>query len=270
METEKLYYSNGKLSAFTATVLECLEAKDGWDVVLDRTAFYPEGGGQPCDRGTLERLEVLDVQERKGCILHRLEQPLLPGTEVRGQVDLARRFDYAQQHTADHILTGVIHRRYGLDNVGFHMGKESTFIDLNGVLDESALFEMERVANEAVWMDLPVEASWPDDSTLARLDYRSKKALTGPVRIVTIPGIDVCACCGTHVEHTGAVGLIKILSVTRLRGGVRVEYAAGQRAYHYLDTVQQQNRMISAVLSARPLHTAAAVRRLLEERDAAR
>ena len=119
-------------------------------------------------------------------------------------------------------------------------------------------------------MDLPVEASWPDDSTLARLDYRSKKALTGPVRIVTIPGIDVCACCGTHVEHTGAVGLIKILSVTRLRGGVRVEYAAGRRAYHYLDTVQQQNRMISAVLSARPLHTAEAVRRLLEERDAAR
>ena len=270
METEKLYYSNGKLSSFTATVLECREAKDGWDVVLDRTAFYPEGGGQPCDRGTLERLEVLDVQERKGCILHRLEQPLLPGTEVRGQVDLARRFDYAQQHTADHILTGVIHRRYGLDNVGFHMGKESTFIDLNGVLDESALFEMERVANEAVWMDLPVEASWPDDSTLARLDYRSKKALTGPVRIVTIPGIDVCACCGTHVEHTGAVGLIKILSVTRLRGGVRVEYAAGRRAYHYLDTVQQQNRMIYAVLSARPLHTAEAVRRLLEERDAAR
>lgn len=176
------------------------------------------------------------MQEQKGCILHRLEQPLLPGTEVRGQVDVARRFDYAQQHTADHILTGVIHRRYGLDNVGFHMGKESTFIDLNGILDESALFEMERVANEAVWMDLPVEASWPDDSTLARLDYRSKKALTGPVRIVTIPGIDVCACCGIHVEHTGAVGLIKILSVTRLRGGVRVEYAAGRRAYHYLDT----------------------------------
>lgn len=270
METEKLYYKEGKLSAFTAKVLECREAKNGWDIVLDRTAFYPEGGGQPCDCGTLDRLEVLDVQEQEGCILHRLEQPLLPGTEVRGQVDLARRFDYAQQHTADHILTGVIHRRYGLDNVGFHMGKESTFIDLNGVLDESALFEMERVANEAVWMDLPVEASWPDNDALARLDYRSKKALVGPVRIVTIPGIDVCACCGTHVERTGAVGLIKILSVTRLRGGVRVEYVAGRRAYGYLDAVLQQNRMVSAALSAQPLHTAEAVRRALEERDAAR
>ncbi len=184
-------------------------------------------------------------------------------------MDVARRFDYAQQHTADHILTGVIHRRYGLTTWVSTWEKESTFIDLNGILDESALFEMERVANEAVWMDLPVEASWPDDSTLARLDYRSKKGPNGAGAHCYHSGIDVCACCGIHVEHTGAVGLIKILSVTRLRGGVRVEYAAGRRAYHYLDTVQQ-NRMISAVLSARPLHTAEAVRRLLEERDAAR
>ena len=156
MGTEKLYYEDAKLWTFTAVVRDCREAKDGWDIVLDRTAFYPEGGGQPSDRGTLNGLDVLDVQECGGEILHRLARPLLPGEEVRGHVDGAHRFDYMQQHTADHILTGVIHKRYGYDNVGFHMGQESTMIDLNGPLEESDLAEMERVANEAVWMDLAV------------------------------------------------------------------------------------------------------------------
>lgn len=267
MVTEKLYYADPRLSAFTATVQECREAQDGWEIVLDRTAFYPEGGGQSCDQGTLERWDVLDVREEDGVILHRLEKPLLPGEKVSGRVDMARRIDYTQQHSADHILTGVIHKRYGYDNVGFHMGETSTFIDLNGVLDEAELAEMERVANEVVWMDLPVEVSWPDAQTLAQMDYRSKKELTGPVRIVTVPGVDVCACCGTHVRRTGEVGTIKILSCVKLRGGVRVEYVAGRRAYTYFDEIQNQNHLVSMSLSAKPLRTAEAVRRLLEERD---
>ncbi len=267
METEKLYYTDGRLAAFTATVQDCRQVPEGWEIVLDRTAFYPEGGGQPCDRGTLERWDVLDVREEDGVIFHRLESPLLPGETVRGRVDLARRLDFTQQHSADHILTGVIHRRYGFDNVGFHMGETSTFIDFNGALDEGALAEMERVANEVVWMDLPVEVSWPDGETLAAMDYRSKKELTGPVRIVTIPGVDVCACCGTHVRCTGEVGTIKILSCVKLRGGVRVEYVAGRRAYLYFDEIQNQNHLVSMSLSAKPLRTAEAVRRLLEERD---
>lgn len=267
MVTEKLYYADPRLSAFTATVQECREAQDGWEIVLDRTAFYPEGGGQPCDQGTLERWDVLDVREEDGVILHRLEKPLLPGEKVSGRVDMARRIDYTQQHSADHILTGVIHKRYGYDNVGFHMGETSTFIDLNGVLDEAELAEMERVANEVVWMDLPVEVSWPDAQTLAQMDYRSKKELTGPVRIVTVPGVDVCACCGTHVRRTGEVGTIKILSCVKLRGGVRVEYVAGHRAYTFFDEIQNQNHLVSMSLSAKPLRTAEAVRRLLEERD---
>ena len=268
MGTEKLYYEDAKLWTFTAVVRDCREAKDGWDIVLDRTAFYPEGGGQPSDRGTLNGLDVLDVQECGGEILHRLARPLLPGEEVRGHVDGAHRFDYMQQHTADHILSGVIHKRYGYDNVGFHMGQESTMIDLSGPLEESDLAEMERVANEAVWMDLPVEASWPEEQTLAQMEYRSKGTLEGSVRLVTIPGVDVCACCGVHVRRTGEVGMIKILSCTRLRGGVRIEYVAGRRAYRYFDAVQMQNHLISVSLSAKPLRTAAAVRRLLEERDA--
>lgn len=268
MKTIRLYEEDVRLGHFTARVQQCAEADGGWEIVLDRTAFYPGGGGQPCDRGTLERRDVLSVREEDGVIFHKVEMPLLPGEEIRGQVDMAHRIDYAQQHTADHILTGVIHRRYGYDNVGFHMGRESTFIDLDGVLDEGELEEMERVANEVLWMDLPVQVSWPDSAALARLDYRSKKELHGAVRIVTIPGVDVCACCGVHMRSTGEVGCIKILSCTRLRGGVRIEYVAGRRAYACFAALQDQNRLISVALSAKPLRTAEAVRRLRDERDA--
>lgn len=267
METKKLYYEDPCLGVFTATVIECREEKDGWNVLLDQTAFYPEGGGQGADTGEIARIAVLDVQEENGCIFHKLEKPLLPGMTVHGKVDMARRMDYTQQHSADHILTGVIHNRYGFDNVGFHMGQESTFIDLNGILTESELLEMERVANEVVWMNLPIEISWPSAQELKNMDYRSKLDLEGAVRIVTVPGIDVCACCGTHVKNTGEVGMIKIISVAKLRGGVRVEYVAGRRAYEYLNEMQQQNHRISVELSAKALHTAAAVHRLKEEKE---
>lgn len=267
METEKLYYEDPRLGAFSAVVLACCREEDGWNILLDRTAFYPEGGGQPADAGEIEGIAVLDVQEKDGQIFHKLPKPLLQGTTVRGRVDMARRTDYTCQHSADHILTGVIHNRYGFDNVGFHMGQESSFIDLNGVLSEGELLEMERVANEVVWMDLPVEISWPDAAQLQEMTYRSKREIEGAVRIVTIPGVDVCACCGTHVQRTGEVGMIKILSFTKLRGGIRIEYAAQRRAYDYLDAIQQQNHRISTALSAKALHTAPAVHRLKEERD---
>ena len=267
METEKLYYTDSRLSEFTAAVQACREVGKDWEIVLDRTAFYPEGGGQPCDRGTLNGCDVLDVREEDGVVFHRVEKAFAPGEEVAGRVDMERRMDYTRQHSADHILTGVIHRRYGYENVGFHMGQESTFIDLNGLLDEDALAEMERLANEVILVDLPVEISWPDGETLSQMDYRSKKELTGAVRIVTVPGVDVCACCGTHVRRTGEVGCIKILSCTHLRGGVRIEYVAGLRAYRYFDGLQKQNRLVSVALSAKPLQTAAAVQRLQEERD---
>lgn len=267
METVKLYYENARLASFCAVVQECRAAKNGWEVALDQTAFYPEGGGQPSDLGSLNAIAVLDVQEAEGVVWHRVEKPLLPGETVQGQVDLARRLDYMQQHSADHILTGVIHNRYGFDNVGFHMGKESTFIDLSGTLEDSELAEMERVANEVIWMNLSIAASFPTEEALEKLNYRSKKELHGAVRIVTIPGVDVCACCGLHMESTGAVGCIKILSRTKLRGGVRIEYVAGRRAYAYFAALQGQNRRISEDLSAKPLETAKAVARLLEERN---
>ena len=265
MGTEKLYYEDAKLWTFTAVVRDCREAKDGWDIVLDRTAFYPEGGGQPSDRGTLNGLDVLDVQECGGEILHRLARPLLPGEEVRGHVDGAHRFDYMQQHTADHILTGVIHKRYGYDNVGFHIGHDVITIDFNGELTMEQLSDIERRANEAVWANTPVPIFYPDAETLASLPYRSKKELTGDVRLVEFPGCDLCACCGTHVKATGEIGLIRLLSVVRFKGGVRIEMACGGRALDHTRAVWEQNRRISNLLSAKPLETAAAAERMAHQ-----
>ncbi len=262
---EKLYYTEPETAEFSARVLSCREAGTGWELVLDRTAFYPEGGGQPCDLGSIDGAGVKFVSEREGVVVHVVDRPFDTGREVRGAVDMRRRRDYTEQHTADHVLTGVIHRRYGFDNVGFHMGAETTTIDLNGVLTAGQLAEMEDEANEAIRSNLPVLESYPAKAELERMEYRSKKELEGDVRIITIPGVDVCACCGTHVERTGALGLIKVLSMTHLRGGIRLEFAAGERAWRFMAAAFEENRKNSVLLSAKQLETSSAVGRLLEE-----
>lgn len=267
METIKLYDSQPELMEFQAVVAECCQVKKGYEVVLDRTAFYPEGGGQPCDHGTLNGIAVTDVQEKGGQVVHTLAQPLEPGAAVTGRVDSARRADLCQQHTADHILCGLIHAAYGFENVGFHIGEEVVTIDLDGVLSWEQLEELETRANEVIWQDLPVTVSYPAAEELAAMTYRSKKELSGAVRIVTIPGVDVCACCGTHVPSTGRVGAIKVLSLCSWKGGVRMEIAAGRRALEWTRLWQGQVKKISALLSAKPGETAAAVERLLGERD---
>ncbi|MEA4813855.1 MAG: alanyl-tRNA editing protein [Oscillospiraceae bacterium] len=262
METIKLYYENPNMGDFTAAVLSCREEDGGFFVLLDRTAFYPEGGGQPCDIGTLGNAKVLAVFERGGEILHLCDRALTVGARVEGCVDRARRFDFTQQHSADHIISGVIHSRFGLENVGFHMGADTTTIDLGGVLTPGELAGAERAANEAIWRDIPIETLFPSPEELSALQYRSKKELSGQVRLVKIEGVDLCACCGTHVLRTGEVGMIKIISSVPFRGGTRFEMVAGRRAYEYMSRVAEQNHEISALLSAKPLETAAAVRRL--------
>lgn len=265
METEKLYYQDAYLRTFSAVVMDCQPASDGWRVVLDRTAFYPEGGGQPGDTGTLNDLEVWDTHEKDGRVLHYTRQPLPVGERVTGQIHWARRFDHMQQHSGEHIVSGLIHAQYGYDNVGFHLGADLVTIDLNGMLDEAQLTELEAQANQAVWADTETQITWPDGPALAALDYRSKKELTGAVRIVTFPGSDVCACCGTHVRRTGEIGLIKLLTVQKFRSGVRVEMACGKRALDWLNAVAAQNHQTSVLLSAKADQTAGAVRRLYEE-----
>lgn len=267
METEKLYYIRPVITQFSARVLSCREAEEGWELILDRTAFYPGGGGQPCDLGSIDGAGVRLVFEREGEIIHLTSGRFEPGQQVLGSIDAARRLDYTEQHTADHVLTGVIHRRWGYDNVGFHMGAETTTIDLNGPLTGDQLAEMEDEANAVIRADLPVLESFPSAEELDRLEFRSKKELDGAVRIITIPGVDVCACCGTHLERTGGLGLIKVLSMSHLRGGVRLELAAGARAWRAMSAVFAENRRNSVLLSARQEETSAAVERLLGEQE---
>ncbi len=263
--TQKLYEQDAHLRSMTARVLSCTPKGTEFDIVLDRTVFYPEGGGQPGDRGTLGSVTVTDTHEKDGQILHRCTGPLEPGTQVEGTIDWQTRFDRMQQHSGEHIVSGIIHRRYGWDNVGFHMGHDTVTIDFSGIIPPEDLPGLEAAANEAVWANLEVLTRFPDEEELARLPFRSKKALTGAVRIVEIPGIDLCACCGTHVKRTGEVGLVKLLSCQHFREGVRMEMLCGRLALEKLSGAWDQNRAVSGLLSAKPMETAAAVERMKQE-----
>ncbi len=264
---EKLYEENPFLSHFSAAVESCVRGKKGWDVILDQTAFYPEGGGQPYDLGTLGGTDVLEVHEREGRVVHTCGSPLEPGAQVKGQIDWKRRFDLMQNHSGEHIVSGIAHSKWGCDNVGFHMGSDVITIDLNTLLSEGQLQELEEAANRYIWEDHPISITFPSPEELEALDYRSKKALTGWVRIVSFPGADTCACCGTHVASSGQVGLVKLLSVQKFREGVRIELVCGGRALNYLSGIWTQNRHVSNLLSAKPFQTGAAVERLLSENE---
>ena len=263
METERLFYESAYIKEFTAQVLSCAAAKGGHAVVLDRTAFYPEGGGQPCDLGELGGAKVLDVQEQGDEIVHTCDAPL--AGEVSGSIDWPRRFDLMQQHSGEHLLSGLVHRRYGFDNVGFHMGADVITVDFSGILPQEDLPELERQINAWIWQNAVTEVLWPSEEELKTMFYRSKKALSGQVRIIRFPFMDDCACCGTHVVRTGEIGPIKLLSCVKFHQGVRIELICGARAYDYLQSVYEQNREISGLLSAKPLETASAVRRTQQE-----
>ena len=265
MEVEKLYYEDCHIVGFLAMVTGCAESKGGWQVTLDSTAFYPEGGGQPCDLGTLGDAKVLDVREREGQILHLCDKPLAVGQKVKGRIDWERRFDFMQQHTGEHIVSGLIFSAYGFRNVGFHMGADTVTIDFDGVIPAEALAEIEAQANRVVWENWEIECWYPKPEALEELPHRSKKALQWPVRIVEIPDVDRCACCGVHVAATGEVGLIKLLSCVRFRQGVRIEMVCGGRALKLLSQVYEQNRQVSQAFSAKMLETGAAARRMNEQ-----
>ena len=260
--TRKLYYEDCHIREFTARVVSCEETPKGWEVVLDRTAFYPEGGGQACDIGTLGGVKVLDTRERGEEVIHLCDGPLEAGREVTGSIDWQRRFDLMQQHTGEHIVSGIIHRLYGHQNSGFHVGEELMEVDFDGPLPEGALEEIQRLANEAVWADLPVNCYVPSPEELPGVVYRTKRALPWPVRIVEIPGIDSCACCGIHTKRTAQVGLIYIFSCVKFHQGVRLEMACGKRALERLHKLCLQNKQVSQILSARPLETGAAAQQL--------
>ena len=268
METEKLYYADPFLKEFTATVLDCQPGKHGYTVTLDRTAFYPEGGGQPADHGVLDGAAVTDVHEKNGVIFHNVDRAVEIGKTVSGSIDWARRFDHMQQHSGEHICSGLICGRYGCDNVGFHMGTDIVTIDFNADIPWEELLEIEGQANRYIQEDHPIDIQFHRGAELDAIDYRSKKPLEGDVRIVAFPGADCCACCGTHVLRSGQVGLVKFLSVQKFREGVRIELLCGQRALDYLSRTWEQAKIIGQHLSVKPVDAAAAVERLEGELSA--
>ena len=265
MDTVKLYYDNAYTQDFTAVVESCEAVKNGFAVTLDRTAFYPEGGGQPADHGTLGEARVLDVHEKDGVVTHLCDRALSAGTEVSGRIDWARRFDHMQQHSGEHIISGLLCSTFHCDNVGFHMGADVVTIDYNAPITWEQALEVERRANAYIWADHPIRIWYPSAEELAALPYRSKKELTGAVRITEFPGADRCACCGTHVTSSGQVGLLKLLSCQKFRDGVRLELLCGQRALDCLAAGWEQARQIGQALSVKPQSAFAAVSRLQEE-----
>ena len=270
--TKKLYYKDTHQIEFSATVLSCAKAESGdkMYVILDQTAFFPEEGGQKADSGYMDDFPVLDVQiDKEEVITHTLPieawDNFQPGTIITGIVDWNQRFDFMQQHTGEHIISGLVHSYYGFDNVGFHLGYEEVTMDFNGILTLEQLRDIEKMANQAIYQNLPVIASFPNKQDLAEMTYRSKLDLTDGVRIVRIPGIDACACCAPHVDCTGQIGIIKIIDVQSHRGGVRLNILCGKRALEdynkRIDCVSE----VSSLLSAKPLEIGDATRRLLNE-----
>ena len=268
MPTEKLYYSDPYLKTFTARVLTCDPGKNGYLVTLDRSAFYPEGGGQPCDLGTLGQAKVLDVREKDGTVFHTVDTPVEIGSALPGAIDWDRRFDHMQQHSGEHIVSGMLCARFACDNVGFHMGEDLVTIDYNADIPWDALLAVEAAANRYLWEDHPVDIRLHRGEELAAIDYRSKKAIPGDVRIVTFPGADCCACCGTHVKTSAEVGLVKFLSVQKFRQGVRIELLCGGRAQRYLSRCWEQARATGQALSVKPEASYPAVEKLLSELSA--
>lgn len=266
--TIKLYDQDSHCRAFSARVLTCQAAGEGrWQVTLDQTAFFPEGGGQPADQGTLGGAAVLDVQEVGNAILHTTDAPLSPGDTVQGELDWALRFGRMQCHSGEHVISGLAHSLYGCTNVGFHMGEDAVILDFDKELSLAQLRELEDRANAIITENRPVTAVYPDPDTLAGLDYRSKLDLTENVRIVTIEGCDVCACCAPHVKHTGEIGLVKLLDAMRHRGGIRIWMAAGKLALRDYQVKQENIAAISAALSVQQPQAAQGVQRILGEME---
>ncbi|MBR3349503.1 MAG: alanyl-tRNA editing protein [Solobacterium sp.] len=259
---KELYDLDPYRKEFDSTVVSCVYRNDHYEILLKETAFYPEGGGQPADHGTLNDVHVFDVHEKAEGIMHYCDQPLAEGQSVHGVIDWQRRFDHMQNHSGEHIVSGLIHNLYGYENVGFHMG-DVIQIDFDGPLNEEQLRIVETKANETVMANTEIIAHFPDEEERETMAYRSKKELSGVVRIIEVPDADVCACCGTHVKRTGEIGVIKLLSFQKHKKGVRIEMVSGMRALKYIQQAMAENHAISVALSAKELETSSAVNALL-------
>ncbi len=265
IETKRIYHIDSYARRFNAQVISCQPEKDHYEIILDQTAFYPEGGGQPADQGTLAGITVKDVREKGFEIIHLTDSPLPIGAQVEGEIDWQLRFERMQHHTGEHMVSGIVNRLFGFDNVGFRMGSEGVTIDFNGVLSETMLDQVEWMGNEAIYQNYPVKIEYPDPVALSRLTYRSKKEIEGALRIVFIPETDQCACCGTHLKSSGEVGMIKLIKFEKNKGGTRVTMLCGFKALlDYRDKAKSISA-ISGCLSAKPSEVSQAVEKVTQE-----
>ena len=265
--TEKLFYNDVRKAEFEATVVSCVKNKDRYEVVLDGTYFYPEGGGQPADHGKIDDANVFDVHDKDNEVVHYCDKEVECGKKVKAWVDMERRHRLMQQHSGEHIVSGLIHKHFGYDNVGFHMGSDCITIDFNGPLTADALKLVEKEANEAIYRNFDTNIFYPSPEELEKLEYRSKKALEGDVRIVNFKDCDTCACCGLHVVKSGEIGIIKITGSQNYKGGTRVTMLAGKQAREDYAVKDSIVHGISNLLSAKPYETKEAVERLMKERN---
>lgn len=249
-KTVRLYDQDAYATKFEAEVLACEEVekkeKKVYQVWLDQTLFFPEEGGQSSDMGTIDGIKVLDVQIKDEVITHTLAAPLAVGTTVKGVVDWKHRFYNMQQHSGEHIFSGIVHNRFGYDNVGFHLSDSIVTMDFNGVITAEDIEKIETEVNQAIIENIPVEVSYPTKEELKVLEYRSKIEIEGQVRIVTIPGYDVCACCAPHVRRTGEIGMLKVMNVQSYKGGVRISILCGFRA---LEAFRQKADIITELMA---------------------
>ncbi len=272
MDFTELFYKDPYLTENETEVISCEPCKNGFGIVLKDTVFYPEGGGQPADRGVfiLENGDVLDVKDvirdRNDLVLHITDRMIPPKTGLRTKIDWDHRFSLMQNHTGEHIVSGLVRKRFGFENVGFHMGDVIT-IDLSGVISREDAVLLEREANKVIWKNLTVETVYPDASMLPSLDYRSKKELEGKVRLINIRDTDSCACCGLHVRQTGEIGLIKLLSLINYKGGVRIEMVCGDKALLDYEEKTDSVTAIKNLLSVKPHEVTDAVKKVLAESE---
>ncbi len=263
--TRKLYDEDAYIKEFEATVIDSYKSADGFFTILDRTAFFPEGGGQPSDTGLLGGVRVYDVQIKDGVIYHYTTKQFQKGEKVTGIIDFNRRFDFMQQHSGEHIVSGIAHSLFGCENAGFHLGIEITTMDFDKMLSNEDVIKLQREANAKIFKNVKFHTYYPDEDTLKALRYRSKKELDGDIRIVEIEDTDICACCAPHVKNAGEIGFISLNIMEKVRGGVRLELKCGARALKDFEEKDRNISEISSALCVKPNETALGVERLLKQ-----
>ena len=271
--TEKLYDRDAYLTEFACKVIDLYSDENYIYIETDRTAFFPEGGGQTSDKGWLGGAYVENVQIIDNKIIHFVENTeenvelLKNSTILEGKIDMKKRFSDMQQHSGEHIFSGIAHKLFGCTNVGFHLGSEVVTLDFDKFLDENDICKVESLVNKAIWDNLEIKIHFPSDEELSKIEYRSKIEIEGQVRLVEIPSVDMCACCAPHVKRTGEIGIVEVVNSEKYKGGTRVSILCGERALKDIRHKLNENRKISVLTKTKPSETAEAVERLIKEKD---